>query len=290
MRSYSTSRAKASAFTLIELLVVIAIIAILAAILFPVFAQAREKARSISCLSNFKQVGLAVLMYVQDYDETVPDVDSCGFAGPCYVQYPADQAWTMVIQPYIKNWQVYRCPDDPSATNNGLTKDPNTENPEPNAPLAKQEWDWSYRADTGFNMDWLSYDQGPCVGDMVIATLGKIQRPANTILMVDSIWNLIGGTTPEGGGNWVIDSPVPPFGSYGTPALGCWLGGWNTTVNPPVWNEYGGAWPWHDSHTRFNVAYCDGHSKNQTLGQLMAGSDPTKFIIYDMNAYQWSTN
>src|SRR5262249_38734327 len=65
-------RNKKSAFTLIELLVVIAIIAILAAILFPVFAQAREKARSISCLSNNKQVSLGVLMYVQDYDETYP--------------------------------------------------------------------------------------------------------------------------------------------------------------------------------------------------------------------------
>ncbi|MBC7807537.1 MAG: prepilin-type N-terminal cleavage/methylation domain-containing protein, partial [Akkermansiaceae bacterium] len=61
-----------SGFTLIELLVVIAIIAILAAILFPVFAQAREKARQISCLSNQKQIGIAMMMYVQDYDETYP--------------------------------------------------------------------------------------------------------------------------------------------------------------------------------------------------------------------------
>src|SRR5918911_1001893 len=63
---------RASGFTLIELLVVIAIIAILAAILFPVFAQAREKARMVACLSNTKQIGLAVMQYVQDYDETYP--------------------------------------------------------------------------------------------------------------------------------------------------------------------------------------------------------------------------
>ena len=66
---------KRNAFTLIELLVVIAIIAILAAILFPVFAQAREKARAISCLSNMKQLGLAFMGYVQDYDETYPPTD-----------------------------------------------------------------------------------------------------------------------------------------------------------------------------------------------------------------------
>ena len=95
-------------FTLIELLVVIAIIAILAAILFPVFARAREKARQTSCLSNVKQMGLAILMYVGDYDEMLPwqqeslrwgELGGLGMYG-----------WEEVIQPYMKNVQVYQCP------------------------------------------------------------------------------------------------------------------------------------------------------------------------------------
>ena len=90
-------------FTLIELLVVIAIIAILAAILFPVFAQAREKARQSACLSNTKQIGNAMLMYVQDYDETTPS--SFAFTNSTRVDV------FMTLQPYIKNLQVFYCPD-----------------------------------------------------------------------------------------------------------------------------------------------------------------------------------
>jgi len=108
-------------FTLIELLVVIAIIAILAAILFPVFAQAREKARSASCMSNFKQIGLGVLSYVQDYDETYP-----------LSQRGDGVEWTTAVIPYIKNGNqggatssgnpynfsggIFACPSFPSVT------------------------------------------------------------------------------------------------------------------------------------------------------------------------------
>jgi prepilin-type N-terminal cleavage/methylation domain-containing protein/prepilin-type processing-associated H-X9-DG protein len=99
-------RRNRSGFTLIELLVVIAIIAILAAILFPVFAQAREKARSASCQSNLKQMGVAVRMYVDDYD---------GMYIPTY-SYPATWnvcphwTWVDIVQPYVKNLGVFDCP------------------------------------------------------------------------------------------------------------------------------------------------------------------------------------
>jgi prepilin-type N-terminal cleavage/methylation domain-containing protein/prepilin-type processing-associated H-X9-DG protein len=95
--TFVTMRQKA--FTLIELLVVIAIIAILAAILFPVFAQARAKARGISCLSNTKQLGNSYAMYVQDYDEVSPNGRGGGWE------------WYTELQPYIKNTEVLYCPD-----------------------------------------------------------------------------------------------------------------------------------------------------------------------------------
>lgn len=96
-------------FTLIELLVVIAIIAILAAILFPVFARAREKARQSACLSNVKQLGLGMLMYVQDYDERFPDWMAWegGNAAQPLAQF---KRWYGKIEPYVKNRQLHSCP------------------------------------------------------------------------------------------------------------------------------------------------------------------------------------
>ena len=110
---HSLRRYRRSAFTLIELLVVIAIIAILAAILFPAFARARESARRSSCLNNFKQIGLGIMQYSQDYDETLPRFSFGngynGFGG--YGAAGDDGArWADMIYPYIKSTQVFNCP------------------------------------------------------------------------------------------------------------------------------------------------------------------------------------
>src|SRR5579872_4608100 len=98
---------RTSAFTLIELLVVIAIIAVLAAILFPVLSRARARARQTLCASNTRQLTLGVLMYIGDYDDTLPPVaESAGEAAIL---------WPDLIAPYIKSSQIRRCPDDGQA-------------------------------------------------------------------------------------------------------------------------------------------------------------------------------
>lgn len=125
----SVANPKKSGFTLIELLVVIAIIAILAAILFPVFAKARENARKTACVSNIKQLGTAWMMYVQDYDEKFPPNNSPNLANPEYtVQAPGPFPCkpcrpkrisdgtpydaTVFAMPYIKNTDLFKCPSD----------------------------------------------------------------------------------------------------------------------------------------------------------------------------------
>jgi prepilin-type N-terminal cleavage/methylation domain-containing protein/prepilin-type processing-associated H-X9-DG protein len=131
-------------FTLIELLVVIAIIAILAAILFPVFAKAREKARQNSCLANHKQLALALLSYAQDYDECVAPIGH-NVGGSVGVLW-----WVYMIEPYVKNWQIFACP--------------------------------SYRTSAwgiGYNAQVSSYWSTP-------KSLGDFARPAENIMLCDS--------------------------------------------------------------------------------------------------------
>src|ERR1043166_1332535 len=120
-------------FTLIELLVVIAIIAILAAILCPVFAQAREKARQSGCLSNTKQIGTAIMMYAQDYEETLPeywDDNDSKAPNPNPLGY-----WHNHLQPYIKSYNLFICPS-------ARTKDERTVDTGEGTPQQRKDLSW----------------------------------------------------------------------------------------------------------------------------------------------------
>jgi prepilin-type N-terminal cleavage/methylation domain-containing protein len=198
-------------FTLIELLVVIAIIAILAAILFPVFAQAREKARQSSCLSNLKQIGTGLYMYLQDYDEAYPpnrigmqSGKDCGKGG--------GYTWKEAISPYLKNLQVWVCPSAIKAGKIECTCSGSTVTP------------------TSYGTNGSLFDIDPYVksnGDInwgvpagrpkSVCTIAMLNRPAETLWLIeeDRGWQACPDngdwTIPTGGGpdrhscgnNWV---------------------------------------------------------------------------------------
>lgn len=173
-RSHFNIREKG--FTLIELLVVIAIIAILASILFPVFARARENARRASCMSNVKQLALATLMYTQDYDEKLP---------PSYAQgAPASMDWWgPIIQPYVTSIQVYFCPSDSSQTQS-KAYDP-----------ASVSYGWNY--------DFL---QLAPLGDYLHGgvSIASINAVSQTVLLGDSNGQLTATTPPAPSNRYII--------------------------------------------------------------------------------------
>jgi prepilin-type N-terminal cleavage/methylation domain-containing protein/prepilin-type processing-associated H-X9-DG protein len=169
------------AFTLIELLVVIAIIAILAAILFPVFARARENARRASCQSNLKQIGLGIMQYVQDYDEKMPFNYNWRPSPDVLVR------WQDLVQPYVKSYQVMVCPSFTGGTYSSGRTSAAFAAQFPNAPV---NLPYSYGANSvgsgtatlpaGFTASPPMIDAAPSVA------LAAIAEPATTILIMDS--------------------------------------------------------------------------------------------------------
>lgn len=163
------------AFTLIELLVVIAIIAILAAILFPVFGRARENARRSSCQSNLKQIGLGIMQYTQDYDETMPGVS---------LATATTTRWEDAVQPYVKSRQLFVCP-----SNTSTTFFTGTTGTWLNHYLGNGNNNLAASAGSGFNFRRPMDATDPSGSAYVTTTLSAIQAPAQCILVSENQGN-----------------------------------------------------------------------------------------------------
>ena len=249
-------RSKQHAFTLIELLVVMAIIAILAAILFPVFAQARAAARKTSCLSNLKQLGNAGMMYTQDYDEKFPGLRG-GISG--------DPVTTM--QPYIKNWNVFFCPD--RFTIRGGCPDPNNNFSKPSRCMG-----YGYNWGSGFG------------GALWTKTDGLVRRINGSTTFYDGV------SLAE------VVAPSQTF-FYGDtnddPRQTLWRDvapGVKSPSNPST--DWGGNAYEAPRHTDGNCfVYCDGHAKwLKFIGGTYIDGGP--WTVQDMSQYsrtgKWETN
>lgn len=184
------------AFTLIELLVVIAIIATLAAILFPVFANAREKAREVSCVSNLRQIGTSVRMYVQDYDESFPIFHAYNtIASGAAPGAPGHKGVEDEIMPYAKNRAIFKCPDDLGSKFQQTVDAPGTDN-------YQEAYGSSYRFtaacytkimgdDGSYQNNYPLDDPGYSYG---VVTDADYQFPAETRVMRDEMFPWFGPT------------------------------------------------------------------------------------------------
>ena len=245
-------------FTLIELLVVIAIIAILAAILFPVFAQAREKARQISCLSNVKQISLGFIMYAQDYDETfVPWTgDACGIYPPEFDAFGDRYIYQALVAPYIKNGfdpntgtigQVWGCP----STKSQLASYSNT--------YAYNYYTLGGTSNctgTGLSAAFAPFDGPSYARPAPLAALGK---PTDTIMLVDGAQLC----RPPASANVFGNSSSAP-GIWGSHERG------SGTIAPASAASSNAAVNSLRTGKRSNVGYCDGHAKSVVTTSLVS--------------------
>jgi len=262
-----------SGFTLIELLVVIAIIAILAAILFPVFAQAREKARQITCINNLKQIGLGVLQYQQDYDEAFPMLHYNDNLGN-------EVRWYDAVGPYIANGDKFAS-DGRYTGAGGIWTCPNARIPQPGL----------YGANYDLFQDGLGYG-----GPHKVIPISYLDAPADTITVVEKglqdgnsawlqfqtwegMWTFSGGGNASNNYTYPDHRDILPAEDMDSPQANMsvtpnWGADWNSFSMMPRYR--------HAGNSMTNVLFGDGHVKSMGKGRINWYKN-----IYVPKAYQF---
>jgi prepilin-type N-terminal cleavage/methylation domain-containing protein/prepilin-type processing-associated H-X9-DG protein len=246
------SNARHHGFTLIELLVVIAIIAILAAILFPVFAQAKAAAKNTVSLSNVKQLGTATQLYMGDSDDVIFNAYSYQPENHTNPDNMGVFRWPWLLVPYTKSMDIFRSPLDTTE----LTSPqycPTLSCRDPKNPF--YGYLWSLFPSYGFNWYYLAPDNRDVpvadkkVNFSVGQSLSAIGQPAETVMITDSIWADPSTPTVLGMGFFAVNPPSQ------------WTG------NPPLTRtSYGFVWPRHNNSA--DTLYTDGHAKLTPIGRL----------------------
>ncbi|MCU0315804.1 MAG: prepilin-type N-terminal cleavage/methylation domain-containing protein [Fimbriimonadaceae bacterium] len=289
------------AFTLIELLVVIAIIAILAAILFPVFAQAKDAAKKTACLSNIKQTGTAYQIYVADNDDTA----ALWMYNGTFNVTQGDRSWGNIMFPYMKSREMLKTPNSPIGLSQRVTN-ANFPNPSslPAASRTDQElynlgwltdYGYNYQNFTGFIFD----PTVPVAGFRFSpVSMTSVNDPSNTILLLTGVFERVGGAVSDGG-QLPIDPPCRRLldGTDTTAnngSLAYFYGGWRPDL-PNAWNVFGGAWPYYTgggqkSGARISIGFSDSSAKMLTIPQIARGCNVLPQWtgrITDRAAYLW---
>jgi prepilin-type N-terminal cleavage/methylation domain-containing protein/prepilin-type processing-associated H-X9-DG protein len=262
-----------SGFTLIELLVVIAIIAILAAILFPVFAQARNKARQSACLSNTKQIGLALMSYSQDFDEKLVrgwygDGGWQPSANPTPASGPTRYKWMDVVEPYVKNNALYSCSNAPLGIARGRgTYVPAKMLGTSGSPASPND---EYYGSYAINSAYWDTNANPVSkrGVSNDIAMAVVEAPANTIWVTDG-----NGAYQVSWPNLNDDPEV--VGKEGSLGYLSWKGrGIGDMTEGAVVDRHQGM---------TNAIYCDGHSKAVALSFLISPEQRTRNIDGSLN-------
>ncbi len=260
------------AYTLIELLIVAAILAVLSALLAPVFFSVKSSAQKTVCFSRLRETGLATESYISDYDDTFMPIS---YMPGQFASSKDDRTWVQMLLPYARNFSIFLCPSDSSRKTNAESTFDQDLVP---GDLYSEYYRASMHTNSGYNYMALS----PVIRDgkdwkPKPYSVSAVNYPSATVLYVDSVWSLGRNNQPVGGGNWLVEPPCRYDDESGIKRDLLAVGdkqfsdifaaskGWSLASG----NEFGGAWPWH--FDRVNIVHVDGSVASFSINQLATG-------------------